>query len=103
MLHCKMLVPVASPVMEVTGEAELAMVPVPLRIDQRPVPTVGVFALRVTLGLFEQMIEPVPAIAGEGSTSMVMITESRDGLQNLSDTIQVNILLPDVKPLIVVS
>ncbi len=50
MVHAKTFVPVAKPVIEVVGESELVITPVPEINVQTPVPTVGVLAAITVVG-----------------------------------------------------
>ena len=51
MVHANTLFPKPSPVINVVGESELVIDPLPETIVQAPVPTVAVFADIIVLGL----------------------------------------------------
>ncbi len=66
MVHAKTLFPNPKPVIEVVGESELVITPVPETNVQTPVPTVAVFAVINVFGLVIHSVwlEPALAIVG---------------------------------------
>ena len=65
-VHAKTFVPTAKPVMEVVGESEFVMTPVPETSVHAPVPTVAVFAFIEVVGdeIQSVWLEPAFAIVG---------------------------------------
>lgn len=55
-LHWKTLVPTASPVMEVVGDNEFVIVPLPEIKLQLPIPEIAVLAFIVVIGVEIQMV-----------------------------------------------
>ena len=55
-VQAKIFVPIASPVMDVVGDNEFVITPVPETKVQAPVPTVAVFAVMNVFGLLIQIV-----------------------------------------------
>ncbi len=55
-VHAKTFVPTASPVIDVVGDNEFVIIPVPETNDHVPMPTVAVFANIVVVGDEIQMV-----------------------------------------------
>ena len=66
-VHAKIFVPNPKPVIDVVGDNELLIVPLPETKVHKPVPTVGVFALMIVLGEEIQMVWVAPAFAIVGT------------------------------------
>ena len=56
MVHAKTFVPKPNPVMEVVGESEFVIVPVPETKVQAPIPTVAVLAAIIADGVEAQIV-----------------------------------------------
>jgi hypothetical protein len=67
MVHWKIFVPAASPVIVLVGKSELVIVPVPEIKFQAPVPTAGKFPFMVVVGEEMQRVWLDPAVAIEGT------------------------------------
>lgn len=55
-IHEKIFVPTASPVMDVVGDSEFVIMPVPETNDHVPIPTVAEFAFMVVVGVVMQSV-----------------------------------------------
>ena len=66
MVHWKICVPAVKPVIDVVGESELVMTPVPETSVHAPVPTVAVFAFIEVVGdeIQSVWLDPAFAIVG---------------------------------------
>jgi len=56
MVHAKIVVPTANPVILVVGDKELVIVPLPEINDHVPTPAVGLFAAIVAVGVLAQTV-----------------------------------------------
>jgi hypothetical protein len=65
-VHSRRLTPIAAMVAELFARAGLESVAVPLRTDQEPEPTAGLFPFKVKTGLLTQSVWLLPAEAMVG-------------------------------------
>ena len=92
----KMLEPMLKPVTDVTGDAGLTIVPLPLMSVQNPVPTIGTFPFSVDEKA--QIAESIPALATVGKASTKIVTVSVVEGQVPLDIVQTNVLMPLLMP-----
>ena len=87
MVQAKTFTPKPNPVIEVVGERELVIVPLPETNVQTPVPTVAVFAAIIVFGLVihKVWLGPALAIVGTSSTSIAIVEV--DGAQGAFDMV----------------
>ncbi len=67
MVQAKTFVPKPNPVMDVVGESEFVITPVPETKVQTPVPTVAVLAVMNVFGLVIQSVCEAPAFDSVGT------------------------------------
>ena len=96
MVHLNTLAPVPSPVTPLVGELGVVRIPVPLTSVHVPLPTVGVLPAKVVLSA--QMVWFVPASAGVGSSSLVIVTSSKEGGHTPLVIVHLNTLAPSPSP-----
>ena len=84
MVHAKIFVPTAKPVIEVVGESELEIIPVPEIKVQTPVPTVAVLAVITVVGEEMHKVWVTPAFEIVGTSFTIIATVEEDGTQGLS-------------------
>ena len=80
-VHSKIFVPKAKPVIVVFGKVGFVMVPLPEINVHCPIPTVGVFAVIVVVLEEIQSVWLVPAFAIDGIFSTLIATVDEDGAQ----------------------
>jgi hypothetical protein len=84
------------PVTPEFGSVGKVTVPVPAVTVQTPVPSTGVFAAKVAVGL--QIVWSIPALAVVGSGSTVIVMSSALGVQVPFVIVQVKVLTPVLIP-----
>lgn len=98
MVHAKILLPKPKPVIEVVGESELVIVPLPEINDHAPIPTVAEFAFIVVVGVEMQIVWLVPAVAIVGTCRTVSVTVETDGAHGEFEIVHANTLVPKPNP-----
>ena len=96
MLHIKIFVPVFKLFTEEVAEFGAVKIPLPETTVQVPVPTVGIFALRVEVE--EQMVVFVPALATLGFASTLIETVLVEVGQVPLPTLHIKVFVPTSKP-----
>jgi hypothetical protein len=97
-VQAKIFVPKPNPVIEVVGESELVITPVPETIVHTPVPEVATFPFIKAFGLLIQSVCVVPALAmvGPGFTNMVIV--ETDGAHGAFVIVHAKTFVPIAKP-----
>ena len=95
-VHTNVFTPVVKPVTPLVGLVGVVTVAVPAVTVQSPVPTVGVLAASVAVGL--QMVWSAPAAATVGNWSTLMVIASVLGGQVPFVIVHTNVFTPVVKP-----
>ena len=100
MVQAKIFTPNPKPVMEVVGESELVIVPLPDINVHTPVPTVAVFAAIIVFGLVIQSVWDKPALATVGTSLTVIVTFETEGAHGAFEIVHAKTLLPKPSPVI---
>ena len=85
---------------EVVGESEFVIVPLPETNDHVPTPTEGVFAFITVAGEEIQSVCEVPAFATVGISSTVIATVDVLGAHGAFEMVQAKTLFPKPNPVI---
>lgn len=102
MVQAKTFIPGAKPVIEVVGESELVIVPLPEINVHAPVPTVAVLADIVAEGEEIQTVWLEPALEIEGGAIPVMVTLETEFAQGGFEIVHLKTFGPTPRPVIVV-
>ena len=92
--------PTAKPVMDVVGESEFVIVPLPDNKVHDPIPTVAEFATMVVVGDEIQSVCEDPAIAVVGTSFTSMETVEEEGAQGAFAIVHAKTFVPNPKPVI---
>ena len=98
MAHSNTLLPIANPVIDVVGESELVIVPLPEINVQAPAPTVALLAAIIALGLEIQIVWFGPAFETVGTWLTVMVTFETEATQGKFVIVQAKTFEPNPKP-----
>jgi hypothetical protein len=99
-VHAKTLAPIPKPVMLLVGERELLITPVPDTRVHEPLPTVGLLAAIVVVGLKAQIVWFGPALANDGAAFVVIVIFETEEAQGELLIDQVKTVNPGVNPVI---
>jgi hypothetical protein len=83
-VHSKIFVPNPKLVIEVVGDNEFVIVPLPEINVHTPVPTVAVFAAMIVFGLLIHNVCDVPAFETVGRSFTIIATVDEEGIHGLS-------------------
>ncbi len=100
MVHAKIFVPKAKPVIEVVGEREFVIIPVPEIKVHAPTPTVAVFAVIAVVGDEIQMVCVVPAFETVGMSFTIKATVVLDAAQGALEMVHAKTFVPKPNPVI---
>ena len=99
-VHAKIFVPKPKPVIELTGESELVIVPLPEIKVQTPVPTVTVFAVITVVGEEIQSVCVAPAFETVGILLTITATVEEEGEHGEFEMVHAKTFVPIAKPVI---
>jgi hypothetical protein len=102
MVHAKIFIPIANPVMVVFSILGLVIIPVPEINVQYPVPTVGVLAAIVVVGDAIQSVCVGPAFDTEGISFTIKATVAVEAKHGGFEIVHAKTFVPNPKPVIVV-
>ena len=92
--------PTAKPVMDVVGESEFVIVPLPDNKVHVPIPTSAGFAVMIVVGVEIQSVCDGPAIAVVGTSFTSIETVEEEGAQGAFAIVHAKTFVPNPKPVI---